>query len=71
MTFDQIVGIVNGAKRSALGRAITEESEAQITQADLEKTLKTIHPSANPKMLVNYQRFAEQAGAKSFPRLIC
>ena len=63
-TGSDIVGIVNGAKRSALGRAIREESEAEIRSEDLERTLKTIPPSANEKMLAKYQRFAEQAGAK-------
>lgn len=63
-TGSDIVGIVNGAKRSALGRAIREESEAQVCSADLERILQNIPPSANPNLLAKYQRFAEQAGVK-------
>lgn len=63
-TGSDIVGIVNGAKRSALGRAIRDEAEAQIRAEDLERTLKNIPPSANPKLLAKFQRFAEQAGSK-------
>lgn len=63
-TGSDIVGIVNGAKRGALARAIREESEAEIRSEDIERALKTIPPSANPKMLAKYQRFAEQSGMK-------
>jgi transitional endoplasmic reticulum ATPase len=58
-TGSDIVGIVNGAKRSALGRAIRDELEAaMICCEDLERILKTIPPSANAKMLAKYERFA-------------
>lgn len=50
--------------RIALGRAIRDEAEAQIRAEDLERTLKNIPPSANPKLLAKFQRFAEQAGSK-------
>jgi len=61
-TGSDIVGIVNGAKRSALGRAIREELEAaMISHDDLERILKTIPPSANAKMLAKYERFGQQS----------
>ncbi len=59
-TGSDIVGIVNDAKRAALRRSVTGNTDPQVTEADLEQAFKTIPSSVTPAMLRRYQEFGKQ-----------
>jgi SpoVK/Ycf46/Vps4 family AAA+-type ATPase len=59
-TGSDIVGIVNGGKRAALRRSVSENAEPTLTGSDLEDAAKTIPSSVTAPMLKQYQEFREQ-----------
>ena len=58
-TGSDIVGIVNGAKRAALGRSIANESTPEIQGSDLTNAMQRIPTSAPEKLLKKYAQFRE------------
>ena len=58
-TGSDIVGIVNGAKRTALNRSVRDNAEPLLTEADLVDAFKTIPSSITPKLLQEYKAFQQ------------
>ncbi|MEX0321478.1 MAG: AAA family ATPase [Puniceicoccaceae bacterium] len=52
-----IAGIVNAAKRSALSRAVAEDSPPQVLNEDFVSTFAQVSPSAGPQLLKRYMKF--------------
>jgi transitional endoplasmic reticulum ATPase len=58
-TGSDVVGIVNSAKRTALGRSVREDSEPMLTEQDLEDAFKTIPSSVTDKLMQQYRAFQQ------------
>jgi len=55
-----IVGIVNAAKRGALGRSLGNDSDPLLTQADFQEALNRIPSSITERAMKKYANFREQ-----------
>jgi len=56
-TGSDIVSVVNAAKRAALNRAVSDNHDPVLTQADLEKALRNIPSSVTDRLLKQYDTF--------------
>lgn len=59
-TGSDIVGIVNGAKRICLRRAVSGNSDPIVLSNDFDDALKSIPSSVNPKLMARYEKFMEE-----------
>ncbi len=59
-TGSDIVGIVNAAKRAALGRCVKDDSAPVVREQDLQAALRNIPASITPGLMKQYERFREQ-----------
>ena len=59
-TGSDIVGIVNGAKRGCLRRAVRENSDPILLAEDFDEAFKSIPSSVNPKLMARYKKFMEE-----------
>lgn len=55
-----VAAVVHAAKRLALGRAITDDSEAVLTPADFEEARQRVPSSITSDMLEEFERFKRQ-----------
>ena len=58
-TGSDLVGVVNAAKRAALGRAVAGDTDPRLLLQDIEDALKFIPSSITDSMINQYQKFRE------------
>ncbi len=58
-TGSDIVGVVNAAKRAALGRSIRDNADPLLTMGDLESAFRNIPSSCTDKLLQQYETFRQ------------